>query len=646
MRRGARLLMLILVVLALIPVGVVNGAVTAQEWDWIVDASEKEQAGDMAGAMDLWAKLVASTRTHDFDACGNYAQKLGRARDTAGQYPEAVAAFADELYCWGQFPNRAQWVLWDQRRAEQIQPELRAFVGRSTDSEYPGQLAKHEPAFGTMLGGTIDKDLAVANDPRKVAQAYGKPYAMVLVYARWNESLPVISTRNARAAGAALQVAWEPSEGLDAVTDSAYARTFARSLKDYGGPVFVRFAAEMNGAWTPWYGDPAKYKDKFALMAQILREEAPNVAMVWSPGYVGDDPLDDYYPGDQWVDWVGINVYHEAYFQGNPGSKQMLADIFYQGKRSNPLDKFKQIYATYAKRKPIMLSETGFGWASRVPFQDESAWAAETLERVYTYAPLLYPRIKAVAYFNVDFMANPGIEGTSHYVLSGNKAISEAYRKATASDWYLGSPTGKAQRFWRPVELSSLLGPTRLSAYVNLVGGPSRVEYVLDGQVMATATQIPWEADVDFSGLTGPHTLIVRAYDQQGRVGAGGEYRFDSSAIRVDFNGRYLDFDQPPVNLDGRVLVPARVILEALGAEIGWEAETRTVIARKDGHILHLQIDNPIPTRDGQPLAALSVPAQIIGNRTLVPARFVAENYQMEVKWDQATRTVIIRPLP
>lgn len=645
--KGRWSLAVVLVVMASFIASLANGAaVTSQEWQWIVAAQEKEQAGDIPGAMEYWTKLVDSLKTHNYDACGNYAQKLGRALDKQGRYAEAVTAFEAEFECWSRFPDRGEWTLWDERRVEQIRPEVRAFVARPTSGEFPGRLAKHEPAYGTMLGGTIDLDPAVLSDPARVAAAYGKNYAMILAYVHWGDVLPVVVTRNAKAAGAALQVAMEPNEGLDVVQDGPYLRSFAASLKEYGLPVFLRWAGEMNGAWTAWHGDPAKYREKFALVARVMREEAPNVAMVWSPNFVGDAPMEEYYPGDDLVDWVGVNLYHDPYFLGDPNQSQMFQDIYYQGKRTNPLDKLKGIYAQYARRKPIMVSETGFGWANRSDDSDHTGWASSAVRRFYGYLPLLYPRVKAVAYFNVDLAANGQIEGKSHYLLSARPAMAAAFKAATAPGWYLADPSGTAPELWRPMEMATLLGPTRVSAYVNLADGVSKVEYLLNGQVAATASSVPWVAELDLSGLTGENTVTVRAYDSKGSAGAERTYRFDASAIRVDLNGRYIDFDQPPVNVDGRVLVPARAILEALGAEISWEAATRTVIAKKDGSTLRLQIDNPVPTRDGIPLLALSVPAQIINNRTLVPARFVAENFNMDVKWDQATRTVLIRPLP
>jgi hypothetical protein len=580
------------------------------------------------------SRIASGLANADYNGCGLYAQKLGRALDEQGRYAEAVTAFDTEMDCWGRFPDRAEWILWDARRAEQIRPAIQAFVTRpTTPATSATTLAKHEPAFGTMLGGTVDRDPAINSVLSRVAQTYGKSYAMVLVYANWNEPLPWM-VNNAKAAGSALQVGWQPNQGLDAVLDDTYLRSFARSLKAYGLPVFLRFGGEMNGAWVEWYGDPVKYQEKWRLVTRVMREEAPNVAMVWSPNFVGDAPFADYYPGDDWVDWVGINLYHESTLNADATMSPMVNDIYYQAERSNPLDKVKAIYETYASRKPLMLSETGFGWATRATGADHTAWAAATLKRFYGYAPLIYPRLKAISYFNVDI-------GFGKYVLSANPTMKTAFQQATASSWYLSSPTTTAPSYFRPAEQSTLEGETTLSSYVNLGGGVSRVEYLVNGRLAATATQLPFTATLN---LTGVQSLVVRAYDLRGALGFERTYPIDANTVKVQLQGHYLDFDQPPIIQDGRTLVPARAILEALGATLSWEAETKTVIAVRDGHTLRLQIGNPIPTLDGAPLEALAVPAQIIGGRTLVPARFVATNYQMNVTWNGASRTVEITP--
>ena len=111
--------------------------------------------------------------------------------------------------------------------------------------------------------------------------------------------------------------------------------------------------------------------------------------------------------------------------------------------------------------------------------------------------------------------------------------------------------------------------------------------------------------------------------------------------IKVIVNGTTLTFDQPPVVVDGRTLVPLRAIFEALGAEVDYEQSTQTVTAVRDNITVSLTIGSNILTKNGEQIT-LDVPAQIIGGRTLVPARAIAESFGAEVIWDAATRVVTI----
>lgn len=120
--------------------------------------------------------------------------------------------------------------------------------------------------------------------------------------------------------------------------------------------------------------------------------------------------------------------------------------------------------------------------------------------------------------------------------------------------------------------------------------------------------------------------------------------RADDS-IRVTVDGRLLSFDVPPQIVDGRTLVPLRAIFEALGASITWDGATQTVTAVRGDRTVILQVGAPTATVNGQPVT-LAVPAQIIGGRTMVPLRFVAEALGAGVEWEGETRTARITSPP
>lgn len=111
--------------------------------------------------------------------------------------------------------------------------------------------------------------------------------------------------------------------------------------------------------------------------------------------------------------------------------------------------------------------------------------------------------------------------------------------------------------------------------------------------------------------------------------------------ISVQLNGILLNFDQPPIIVGGRTMVPLRAIFEQLGAAIEWNGETKTVTAVKEAITVSMQIDNPVISVNGNPIT-LDVAPIIVNGRTLVPARAVAESFGANVSWNGESRTVVI----
>jgi hypothetical protein len=114
-----------------------------------------------------------------------------------------------------------------------------------------------------------------------------------------------------------------------------------------------------------------------------------------------------------------------------------------------------------------------------------------------------------------------------------------------------------------------------------------------------------------------------------------------SDEIIVIVNGEAIVFDQPPIIENGRTLVPLRAIFEALGARVEWDAKLQIVYADRSDVSVTLPIGSTTMYR-GFEEVTLDVPAKIVGGRTLVPARAVAESFGADVTWDQSTRTVTI----
>ncbi len=115
----------------------------------------------------------------------------------------------------------------------------------------------------------------------------------------------------------------------------------------------------------------------------------------------------------------------------------------------------------------------------------------------------------------------------------------------------------------------------------------------------------------------------------------------EQTEITVKLDGETLTFDQQPIMQQDRVLVPMRVIFEALGCTVGWEESTRTASAEKDGVAIYLQIGNEIMYRNGEEVLLDVAPCQV-GDRTLVPIRAVSEALGASVTWEQYANCVTI----
>jgi spore coat protein H len=115
-----------------------------------------------------------------------------------------------------------------------------------------------------------------------------------------------------------------------------------------------------------------------------------------------------------------------------------------------------------------------------------------------------------------------------------------------------------------------------------------------------------------------------------------------TGGISVVYNGSKLQFpDQQPVIQKQTVLVPVKTIFDKLGATVKWDQAAKTVTATWGENKIVLTIGSTTAYVNGKAVTT-SVPAAVLGNRTLVPVRFVSEALGLKVAWSQANSTVSI----
>jgi len=276
-----------------------------------------------------------------------------------------------------------------------------------------GQRAKFEPAGDSVFHGVSVQeswtDTGLRSQTAEYSKLTGKKLAVITWFASlyekgsmtaWRSNYTATLSRVKRMGAVSLvkfsvqDYVFDKTKKMAGVKQiaqgvyDAYFEEFADTIKEFKDPVFISVNHEMNGTWYPYSeaypGSPSTAADFVAMWQRIVdisrKRGANNIAWVWSPNVpdVGPVPYSKYYPGDSYVDWVGIS--------------------FYSG---NPISNLDSIYKSYADRKPIFITE----WATspeqnrhNKQFTSEAKWIDDLFNAMETK----YPRVKAISWFQHD----------------------------------------------------------------------------------------------------------------------------------------------------------------------------------------------------------------------------------------------------
>ena len=112
--------------------------------------------------------------------------------------------------------------------------------------------------------------------------------------------------------------------------------------------------------------------------------------------------------------------------------------------------------------------------------------------------------------------------------------------------------------------------------------------------------------------------------------------------ILVYVDGKKVEFDQEPIVINGRTMVPMRAIFEAFGATVSWNNSTQQVIAIKDATELSFIIGEKTMLVNRTNLLNIDVAPVIRNERTLVPLRVISDALGYNVVWNDPNRVVSI----
>jgi hypothetical protein len=248
-----------------------------------------------------------------------------------------------------------------------------------------------------------------------VKSLYGVTPASVMWFDSWasGRPFPVDQARTLWRCGVMPHYTWEPwdtalgpndpaqihlQDVLDGTWDS-YIRARAREFAAVRRPILVRWGHEFNGNWYPWgiannNADPSLYVRAYRHVHDLASAAgARNVQWVWAynNGSSPDTPYNDpaaAYPGDRYVDWIGIDGYNWGF---GPSWDPT-------GDHWTPFEAvFAAAYAksrAIAPRKPVMVGE----FASTEDGGDKARWIEDMDATLRSGA---FPDLKLLTYFDL-----------------------------------------------------------------------------------------------------------------------------------------------------------------------------------------------------------------------------------------------------
>ncbi len=437
-----------------------------------------------------------------------------------GRYSEASAAFdqASALYQKLGDPNAAK-VLSDQARRYETVIKLYREVPAAKPSYF---LAKHEPATGCYLGACIDREDAIETwfrgddgrphkDPQYFNVIFAKKHASFFTYVSYGKPFPAKWVEMLRKRGAAAHISLEPRD-LYQVENDAYLKTFAQAAGASGARIFLRYACEMNGSWVRYGGNPEMYKQKWRLVHGVMQQYAPNVAMVWCPNEIPEYQIEKYYPGREFVDWVGLNFYMVTYAD---------ADRARAERWRNPADKLRWIYAKYSASHPIMIGEWAATVRSKFDSEDQPDFAIEKIGQLYAALPRLYPRIKAVHWLSMNALRYAsGPRQLNNYSLLTNRQVEAKYRAMIESPYYLDNAKS-GEDVSSPIKFAPLASgksrPIRASAWVKTHVARPVVSWTVNGKTISTLRE-PGDYAVELDPPPGKAVVELTVRDSAGAL--------------------------------------------------------------------------------------------------------------------------------
>jgi len=201
---------------------------------------------------------------------------------------------------------------------------------------------------------------------------------------------------------------------------------WAEGARKYGAPMLVEWGTECNGEWFAWNGEwngkaagPAKFILAWRHIVKLMRDDGcDNITWVWHvndsdvPG-VEWNRLENYYPGDDYADWVAVSAY--GFLKPNEeGNPERIRDM---------LDAVVPRIEAVAPAKPLILAE--FGCAQRHPKISAAAWAQDALTDILSNR---WPGIRGFCWWNEKWQNDDHKKHDTDMIIMDDPALAKVFK--------------------------------------------------------------------------------------------------------------------------------------------------------------------------------------------------------------------------
>lgn len=469
-------------------------------WDLQAGYESALDAGDTDGIIKYGTsaiELMKSQPENDntMGVIGAYSINVADAYEKRADYVKAAELLRDYLKA-SRYFGWSDGIKISESKIAAYTPELDLYTLTDDSQVYYG--ARLEPKSGVLSGrviqGTSDNDSVVL-----IYQEYGESE-----YFGWlRKSLAEAGAKRKRVE-LALNFPNLGAQLSSIIADTSFISGLCDVLSDYSDiPIYLRIGAEFN-TWDG-YVDAEMYKQAFRKIAIETRRASNNLATVWSISHTSKDGIntDDYYPGDEYVDWVGVSAYAVRHFEGKEWDDNYNEIYFKAGDGAEPNLIMRETIEKYGERKPIMLAECGSAWYTYGSINRESEdWAYENMRRMFSTLMMKYPQIKLAAYFDTY------LSGETHmFELRSSQKMLNGFNDITSQPWFIKNGEGSAKSFAKCSDtIIAQDGNIELYAMPYMFGGKPRVDYTVDGKWIDAVSEAPYRCRID-NLSQGTHTL-------------------------------------------------------------------------------------------------------------------------------------------